>query len=89
MEATFVEFYIDDISSFHVSLKLKSTTRSNTPYPINHEQPKCYIMTKYDQIGFCFVSNLGKNKAYQFKWAVVTNPWMNSFKSFGKSKGKR
>jgi hypothetical protein len=35
MEATFVEFYIDDTSSFHVSLKLKSTARSNTPYPIN------------------------------------------------------
>jgi hypothetical protein len=48
MEATFVEFYIDDTSSFHVSLKLKSTTRSNTPYPINHEQPKCCIVTVDD-----------------------------------------
>jgi hypothetical protein len=36
-EATFVEFYIDDTSNFHVNLKLKSTARSNTPYPINHE----------------------------------------------------
>jgi hypothetical protein len=54
-EATFVEFYIDVTSSFHVNLKLESTARSNTPYPINHEQPKCCIVTESDQIGFSFV----------------------------------
>jgi hypothetical protein len=54
-EATFVKFYIHDTSSFDVSLELKPTARSNTPYPINHEQPRCYIMTESDQIGFSFV----------------------------------
>ncbi len=33
MEATLVEFYIDDTSSFHVSLKLNFTPRSKHPLP--------------------------------------------------------
>jgi hypothetical protein len=33
MEAAFVEFYIDDTSSFHVSLKLKFTPRSKHLLP--------------------------------------------------------
>jgi hypothetical protein len=33
MEAAFVEFYIDDTSSFHVSLNLKFTPRSKHLLP--------------------------------------------------------
>jgi hypothetical protein len=37
----------------------------------------------------CCAFSLGEKKAHSFKWGVVTNPLMNSFRSFGKSKGKR